>query len=48
MGTFAAPPLFFLLTKENPMSIEGRTGHLIASDRVEGTAAYGPGDHQPK
>jgi hypothetical protein len=46
MGTFAAPSLFLLLTKENPMSIEGSTGHLIASDRVEGTAVYGTNDEK--
>lgn len=28
------------------MSIEGSTGHLIASDRVEGTAVYGTNDEK--
>jgi hypothetical protein len=39
-------PLFSSLTKEKPMSIEGDTGNLIASNKVDGTAVYGANDEK--
>jgi hypothetical protein len=40
-------PLFLFATKENFMAIEAReTGNLISSDKVQGTAVYGPNDEK--
>ena len=40
-------PLLLFATQENFMAIEAReTGNLISSDKVQGTAVYGPNDEK--